>query len=72
MAIVGERLDDVVLAVKVAVDGAVTHARAADDLGHADLVKSILGETRQRGLEDVQTARLATGLADFRHVNLSK
>jgi hypothetical protein len=65
--VVGDRFDDVVLALKIALDRAVAHARTLHDVGHAGLVKAVLGEARERGVEDLLAAGVALDVAYFGH-----
>ena len=65
---VGDRLDDVVLALEVAVDRAGGQPGLGDDVGHRRLVEAVPGDASPRGSQDLLTAGETVLVGDLRHV----
>ncbi|MGY4352658.1 hypothetical protein ACVWXM_009151 [Bradyrhizobium sp. GM7.3] len=67
MPVVGECLDQIVLALEVEIDRTVAQPRPFDDVGHPGLVKTVLGEARKGGFENLLPPAFTLLVADFRH-----
>ncbi|CAA9484878.1 MAG: hypothetical protein AVDCRST_MAG17-392 [uncultured Solirubrobacterales bacterium] len=67
MRLARNRLDDLLLALEVPVDGAGTEPRLGVDVVHRRPVKALPCKAAHRGLEDLTTTRFSVSFGDLGH-----